>query len=77
MNDLLIKIRLTRIALRIPQSELAHHLGTEQSTYSRIERGLTPLSVDYLFEIARAFKLPPEKLIQLSVAELLSEVATT
>jgi transcriptional regulator with XRE-family HTH domain len=70
MNDLLLKIRLLRLTLRVSQMEMANNLGIEQSTYSRMERGLSPMNISHLYAIAHFFRLHFDDFMVLSVEQL-------
>lgn len=51
----------------IKQLEISLHLGIDESTYGKIERGETPLTVDRLLAIASYMKLPLSELIDSAI----------
>lgn len=73
MNEFLLKIRLLRTALKIPQSKIAFELGIEQCTYSRMERGESPMHIEHLFKIAALFCINHSDLLSLSFDQLMRE----
>lgn len=56
-----IRAEMTRRG--ISQSRLAAHLGLSQAAISARLRGVTPVDVNELEQIARFFSIPPEALM--------------
>ncbi|WP_454808324.1 helix-turn-helix domain-containing protein [Paraburkholderia fungorum] len=53
-----------RTARELTQEQLAEHLGVEQETISRFERGLTLPPLQRLIQLADIFDLPLEALLR-------------
>jgi|ERR1700757_269770 len=56
-------IELIRKAKRMSRETVANKLGINLSTYGKIERGETGLTVDRLYQLATVFKMPPEDIL--------------
>ena len=61
VGSVLVGIRKER---RIEQSALAKAVGVNQSTWSRIERGESALSVEQLFMAANHLRIKPSEVIE-------------
>ena len=66
-NDMGLRIKLRRTALRLKQVELAKAVGISQTSMSDCERGKFTVSIDTLSNIATALKT--------TMCELLGEEA--
>ena len=71
MTESLLKIRLLRTALNISQYKIALALGIEQCTYSRIERGESPMHLEHLFGLASVFCVGFNELCALPLEQLI------
>jgi transcriptional regulator with XRE-family HTH domain len=60
------RIRKARVARGVTQSQLAERIGVEPETVSRYERGLIPLSLSQLHQVAVALDIGAEALIGVS-----------
>ncbi len=58
-----IRIREVRKARGLSQEALAEEAGLHRVNVSKIERGQHSLSLDNLYWIAQALKVPPESLL--------------
>lgn len=61
-------VRGLRQSAGMSQKELARGLRCDQRQVSRIERGETAMTVDTLYDVARALGYPPEAVLQTLVA---------
>lgn len=53
-----------RVSKGMEQAEVAESIGVTPSSYSRLESGLTALTVDNLFAVARVLKIDPVAILQ-------------
>jgi len=58
------RIREVRIRRNYTQEFMAIELGMDTSSYGRLERGISPVSLEKLDAIARILKLPAWKLLK-------------
>jgi len=56
-------IELIREAKNLSRDAVADKLGINLSTYGKIERGETGLTMDRLYDLAAIFKMPPEEIL--------------
>ncbi len=61
---LLVRIRAERDRRGWSQRELARRAGVPQYTVSRYEAGVRKLDLDVLEKLARAFGVPPARLLR-------------
>ncbi len=64
MKDIGYKLRKIRESSRYRPHEMADFLGTWQSTYSRYEKGETPLNIITLYKLANRFNISLDWLIR-------------
>ena len=57
----LISIRKTK---KITQKQIANLIGMEQTTYSRKERGISPITIAEWERIAKALEVSVEKIVE-------------
>ena len=57
-------IEYLRKEQNLNQDQLANQLGLEQSTWSRIERGQSGISLEQLNEVSRILNTTPHKILQ-------------
>jgi transcriptional regulator with XRE-family HTH domain len=57
------RIRICRVEKKLSQENLAHDLGISTTAYSRIERGLTNVSIARLEQIAECLNVPLARLM--------------
>ena len=62
------KIRETRTQKNLSQEYLASYLGIDTSSYHRLERGVSPLSIQRLEKIAEALEMPLSELFSFGEA---------
>lgn len=60
----------------VKQSEIAYRLGVAQTTYSKIERGLSALTPDHLLSLAKSYGLNPTWLLLGRGSMLIQDVIT-
>jgi transcriptional regulator with XRE-family HTH domain len=65
MKELCVNLIKARRKVLISQSQLANKLNIDQSTYSRIEQGVSPITVIQLIECSRILKTPVNELMNL------------
>ena len=67
MNNLLIaeKIKELRIAKNLTQSYVAKNVGLNDSAYSKIEQGITHITIERLYQIADCLKVSVSDLLEL------------
>jgi len=58
-----VRIKETRRCAGITQVALAEAIGVDQSQISRMERGISPVTVAHLAAIATTLKVPVSKLL--------------
>jgi transcriptional regulator with XRE-family HTH domain len=58
-----VRIKEVRRDAGLTQEELAAAIGVGQSQISRMERGISPVTVKHLAAIAAALKVPPATLL--------------
>lgn len=69
MNNLTIfldieKVKILRKIKGYTQSEIAYILNIEQSTYSKLEKGITRIDVERLFKLSQILEVNPTDLLQ-------------
>lgn len=52
-----------RKAKGLKQSELADRIGVNQSAWSKVERGATPLTIEHLANVAEEFEMTPSEIL--------------
>ena len=72
-QDMGYKLRKIREASKYRPYEMASFLGTWQSTYSRYEKGETPLNLIHLYGLANKFNISLDWFIQNKGSMYLSE----
>lgn len=55
---------IQRQSLGLDQGDVANQLGVTQATWSRIEGGLTPLTIEQLARAAEIFRLPASEIFR-------------
>lgn len=65
----------TRHRLKLSQGELARMIGTDQSTVSNWERGITRPSLESLGKIADALGIARTDLARIALDDLMGDVA--
>ena len=67
-------IAIIRQNCGLEQKDLAVGMGINQSSLSRIERGITTLSIKQLYKVAGCLKISPSKIVIIAdqVSEILS-----
>ena len=58
-----LSVKSARMAANITQEELAERLGKTSKTISNIERGTVAPSIETLYEISKALKVPMSDLL--------------
>ncbi len=72
---LCLKIRKMREAKDLKQADMAHPLEISQKAYSKIETGVTKLSVERLIEIAQVLEVDVAELFKVNNKEAQTESA--
>ena len=57
-------LKCIRMNLQMDQSEFYQILNVKQSQYSKIERGITPITVEKLFDIGIFLEIDPLELLK-------------
>ncbi|KQM69288.1 hypothetical protein ASE74_04550 [Pedobacter sp. Leaf216] len=76
-EQLIKKIKSVRKYKGFTQSQMSDHLKISQNAYSKIELGVTKLSMKHLSQIAEIFGLDTVKLLTLDTKELGSHLINT
>lgn len=59
------KIKEFRIEKNITQKVIASHLGLSENAYSRIENGITQLTINNLFKLTEVLDVSIEKILEI------------
>jgi transcriptional regulator with XRE-family HTH domain len=70
MSELYLKVKAIRIEKKLTQKDVAKEIGMNQSNYTRIESGLTALTIERIEELAKVFEMTVSEMINYEGGEI-------
>lgn len=70
MSNLYSKIKAIRIEKKLTQQDVAKLIGTNQSNYTRIESGLTALTIERIEQLAQVFEMTVSEMLHYEGGEI-------